>query len=112
MPHHSASKPDAIPASLIKPRCVAIRLLEGAGNLKAFASIEFPFGLTIHEMRVVQQPGQKAWVGVPSRQWTDPHGQKRFANVMEMDKPLSEAISRLVLEAYENALASEEVDHA
>jgi DNA-binding cell septation regulator SpoVG len=111
MQHHSASNTDTIPASLIKPRCTTIRMVKNGGNLRAFASVEFPFGLTIHDLRVIQQAGQKAWVGVPSRQWTDPHGQKRFANVMEMDKTLQDAISRLVLEAYENAVA-EEVDNA
>jgi len=108
----SASTPTTISASFIKPRVVSIKPMQGSGNLKAFASVEFGFGLTMHELRIVQQPGQQAWVGAPCRQWTDPHGNKRFAAILEFDKPLQEAISLVVLEAYELAMAGEEVADA
>jgi hypothetical protein len=41
-----------------------VRRLEGHGNLRAFAKVRLG-AVVIHGCRVIQQPGQKAWVALP-----------------------------------------------
>ena len=53
-----------------------IRKLDGSGNLKAFVSVNIGGKLTIHSCRIIQQPGQKAWVALPQREWTTQQGEK------------------------------------
>jgi DNA-binding cell septation regulator SpoVG len=89
-----------MPSSTISPRVVGIKPTNGKGNLKAFASVKLSDDITIHEWRVIQQPGQRAWVSSPQREWTDAAGKRRFAPVCEPSKDLAEEITRLVLEAW------------
>ena len=58
-----------------------IHKLDGAGNLKAFASVNIGGKLTIHSLRIVQQPGQKAWVALPQREWRDGAGNRHGCTV-------------------------------
>jgi DNA-binding cell septation regulator SpoVG len=82
-----------------------------AGNLKAFASIMLGGKVRINDVRVIQQPGQRAWVSMPARSY-EKDGQRKWAPIVElMDGPLKGQISNAVLEeferlAYQGALAS------
>jgi DNA-binding cell septation regulator SpoVG len=53
------SAPRAAPIEVIK-----VKPLDNGGNLKAFASVRIG-GLVVHSVRIVQQPGQRAWVSMP-----------------------------------------------
>jgi DNA-binding cell septation regulator SpoVG len=43
---------------------VKVKSLKDSGNLKAFASLRIG-ALVVHRVRIVQQPGQKAWISMP-----------------------------------------------
>ena len=79
----------------------AIRKLDGSGNLKAFASVNIGGKITIHSCRIIQQPGQKAWVALPQREWTTQQGEKRFAPLIELPDKVKTAIQEAVLNTWE-----------
>jgi DNA-binding cell septation regulator SpoVG len=77
---------------------VALKPLD-RGNLKAFASVRLG-GVVVHDLRVVQQPGQRPWVSLPQREY-EKDGQKKFTPIVELTEPLKREVSRLVLAAWE-----------
>ena len=78
-----------------------IKKLNDTGNLKAFVSVTIGNKLTIHSCRIVQQPGQVAWVSLPQREWVDQHGQRRFAPLIELPEKVKDAIQEAVLNTWE-----------
>ena len=78
-----------------------IRKLDGSGNLRAFVSVTIGGTLTIHSLRIIQQPGQKAWVSLPQREWTTPQEETRFAPLIELPEKVKNAIEAAVLNAWE-----------
>jgi hypothetical protein len=50
-------------------------------------------------------------IGAPCQQCADPHGHTRVAAVLACETPLQEAVPRVVLEAYESAMAGQGVGH-
>jgi hypothetical protein len=50
-------------------------------------------------------------LGAPGRQGTDPHRTKRFAAVLEGEKPPKDAATRVVRDADASAIAGEGVPH-
>lgn len=79
-----------------KVACTEIRPLDKGGNLKAYATITIGTGLSIYGCRVIQQPGQQAWVSLPQTK----SGEKWYPVVKADDKRLQEVISQVVLEAW------------
>jgi len=69
------------------------------GNLKGFASVDID-GITIHDFRIVQQTGQKAWVSAPQTAWKDNDGKTHYKNLVELQKELKEQVSAKVLEEW------------
>ena len=78
---------------------LAIKPLTKPGNLKAFVSIRVG-ELIVHDLRVVQQSGQAAWVSPPQREYTDQQGQRKFYPVVEFAGKLKEGITQAVLSAW------------
>jgi DNA-binding cell septation regulator SpoVG len=74
-----------------------IHPLTGGGNVKAFIDLRLG-GLTILGAKIVQQEGQRAWVGMPSQK--SPDGKWRPIIVVD-SKPLRERISETVLAAWQ-----------
>ncbi len=81
-------------------RVLHLRLLDGSGNLRAFADIQAG-SLKIYNCRVVQQPEQRPWVAPPQREYLDASGQKRYAPIVEWNRELGMLITSAVVEAYE-----------
>lgn len=74
-----------------------VRRVENGGNLKALATVKTGC-LKTHGWRVIQQPGQRAWVSVPQEQ--DRNG--RWHNRLEVTNPtVLEQIRGAVLAAWE-----------
>jgi DNA-binding cell septation regulator SpoVG len=73
-----------------------IHRLDGGGAVRAFVDLKVG-GLTIFGAKVVQQEGQRAWVGMPSQKSAD--GKWRPIVVVD-SKPLRERISAIVLDAW------------
>ena len=75
------------------PRVVEIHRLTGTGNLKAFATVEVP-PWTIRGCRIVQQPGQRAYVALPQEKAAD----GRYWPILQTsDSNLKDAIQAAVL---------------
>ncbi len=85
-----------------------LKLLDGAGNLKAFCDIRYPEVL-ICGCRIIQQPGQRAWVSPPQREQSGSDGKRQFYPVVKWSRELGETISAAVLAIYE-ATAYEPAD--
>jgi len=63
------------------------------GNLKAFAEIKIG-EITICDCRIVQQPGQKAYVSGPQK-----NENNRWIPLVKMSRTLKEQVETIVLEA-------------
>jgi DNA-binding cell septation regulator SpoVG len=75
----------------------SIKPINGAGNLKAFATINVSGKLRISDVRVIQQPNQQAWVSMPSRAY-EKDGHRKWSPTVEiLDDTLKQEISRAVL---------------
>lgn len=57
--------------------------------------------LTIHDLRIIQQSGQRAWVSMPAKSYTDQQGQTHWSSIVEADKELMAKIQAAVLETWE-----------
>jgi len=71
------------------------------GNLLGFASVRVG-QLIINDCRVVQQPGQDAWVSLPQNSYVNKDGETKYAPIVECPKEWKEAIQEAVLTAWEN----------
>jgi DNA-binding cell septation regulator SpoVG len=59
-----------------------IKKVTKPGNLKAFVKIQI--GETVfHDFRIVQQPGQKAWISPPQASWQDQGGKTHYKALIE-----------------------------
>jgi DNA-binding cell septation regulator SpoVG len=73
-----------------------LRPLSGAGNLKAFAVAEIgPW--TIRGLRIIQQPGQRAYVALPQEKTADG---RYFPILQTNDTSLKDTIQAAVLQAW------------
>lgn len=79
---------------------VALRPMD-RGNLKAFVSVRLG-GVTIHDCRIVQQSGQRAWVSMPQREYADAEGQKKYSAVVELSDALKKVVADLILHTWEH----------
>lgn len=79
-----------------------LKLVNGGGNLKAF--VDLRIGETLfRSFRIVQQPGQKAWVSPPADSWTGKDGKKRFTRLIEFPERIRTAVEAVVLAAWRGA---------
>jgi DNA-binding cell septation regulator SpoVG len=75
-----------------------VRRIIGEGNLRAFAAVRLG-AVVIRGCRIVQQPGQKAWVSLPQQKSGD-----RYYPVVEITrKELLDQVREAILEAWERA---------
>ena len=76
---------------------VRINPLSTSGSLQATASVRIGGALTLHDFRVIQQPGQEPWVSVPQREYSK-NGERRWTPIVELKDGLMEAVSAAILE--------------
>jgi DNA-binding cell septation regulator SpoVG len=79
---------------------LAIKPIQNTRNLRAFASVRIG-DITIHDLRIIQQEKQKAWVSLPQREYVNSDGQRRFSAVIEVSEELKRVVSDAVLTAWE-----------
>jgi DNA-binding cell septation regulator SpoVG len=79
-----------------------IKPISNAGNLRAFANITIGDNkIRISDVRVIQQPNQRAWVSMPSRAY-EQNGQRKWAPIVELvDENLKKEVSDAVLAEFE-----------
>ncbi len=77
---------------------IKIQPLTNTGNLRAFADVKIG-PVTIKGFRVVQQPGQQAWVSVPQQQNRD----GKYFNLLHFDdRGFLDQVRGEVLRAWEH----------
>jgi DNA-binding cell septation regulator SpoVG len=85
------------------PRPATIEVLDlvalDKGNLKAMASVRIGPSLVVHKCRVIQQPGQRAWVSMPQEQWQGRDGQPYYAALVELNGDLRRRVEQAILQA-------------
>jgi DNA-binding cell septation regulator SpoVG len=86
-----------------KVKIVALKPFPKAGNLRAFVSVRLG-SVVVHDLRIVQQPGQKAWVSLPQKEYQQ-DGQKKYSAIVELSESLKREVSRLVLAEWERQYA-------
>jgi DNA-binding cell septation regulator SpoVG len=71
------------------------------GKLKAFVSIKAG-AVTIHDLLVVQQPAQAAWVSMPQKE-VQINGERRFFPIVEIEKesPFLRRVEQVVVTAWQ-----------
>ncbi len=74
------------------------------GNLLAFADVRIgrePTALIVRKWRIVQQPGQVAYLSPPQESWNDPAtGERRFKTLFEFSKAWRQALTDTALAAW------------
>jgi DNA-binding cell septation regulator SpoVG len=100
-PANSQGKPKQTQSNIV---ILAVRKLTG-GNLKAFVDVQLGPSVTIFGFRVIQQPGQKAYVSPPQREYTDQSGQKHYAPIVELTGNLKDRVEHAIRGAWEAANA-------
>jgi len=74
------------------------------GNLLAFADVRIgrePTALVVRKFRLIQQPGQVAFLSGPQEHWNDPAtGERKYKNLFEYPKAWRPAITDAVLAAW------------
>ena len=68
-----------------------------AGTIRAKVDVQLGTSLRLLGCKVIQQQGQKAWVAMPSREWVDDYGQKKYAATVELLGNLKSAVEKTIL---------------
>jgi DNA-binding cell septation regulator SpoVG len=83
-------------------RVVTIKAVN-KGSLRALVDIGLGPSLIVREFRVIQQPGQRAWVSPPTREWQGTDGKRHFAPLVELAGSLKERVEQTILQAWARA---------
>jgi DNA-binding cell septation regulator SpoVG len=70
-----------------------------AGSLRAFASVRIGPALVLHKCRVIQQPGQQAWIAMPQETWTEREGKAKYKALVEITGSLKTRVEAAILAA-------------
>nr|WP_309686519.1 hypothetical protein [Armatimonas sp.] len=108
-PAKSFQKPIASTPSASAPD-VAISVVDltpcrGTGNLMAFATVQIGKWVKVRGFRVVQQPGQAPWCGLPANFKEEPDPQtgamkKRWFQILDLPDNWKRAAEQAVLDAW------------
>src|SRR5262249_32140029 len=90
----AATKPPIVTVDEIKP--------VDRGVLRAFCTITIAGKLTIHSVRIIEEPGKAAWVSLPQNQVLPAGGGKaKYFPIVEVtDENLKQQITTAVLQAW------------
>ncbi len=90
-----------------KVTVMRITPLEGAGSVKAFATIRVGVW-EIHSMRIIKQEGAQPWVSFPTQVVEGKDGEKSYFQIVKvLDENKRENIKAAVLAAYKNSRMEE-----
>jgi len=79
-----------------------VRLQNNGKPLKAFVDIEFN-GLVIRDFRIIQQPGQKAYIVSPQTTWKGPQGKSNFKSIISMPNDIKWQVESAILTEFQKA---------
>jgi DNA-binding cell septation regulator SpoVG len=86
-------------SSSSKIRVIAIRRV-GKGPVRIIADIGLGPSLIIKELKIIQQPGQRAWVSPPQYEWQGTDGGRHFAPLVELSGTLKARVEQAILQMY------------
>jgi DNA-binding cell septation regulator SpoVG len=78
---------------------------DAGGNVKAFASVAIgsPPSITINGCKIIQQPGQRAWVSMPTYKGDD----GKWHHIVWVDNAqLKQALTETILAAWQDLLGA------
>ena len=81
-------------------KVVEVKSMNDGRPLKAFVSVQVGDWI-IYDWRVVQQPGQRAWVSVPQVSWKDNDGKVKYKALLSIPGGLKQRIEVAILSAWE-----------
>jgi DNA-binding cell septation regulator SpoVG len=82
----------------------SLRLSDHA-TIKAFVDVRMG-GVVAKGFKIIQAPGQRAWVALPSRQYDAGDGKPRYEITVELSDSLKARVSAAVLAAWREAVAN------
>jgi len=80
------------------PEVVELKVLTGAGNLRALADLKIG-PLIIHKNRYIQQPNQRPFLAPPQETWQDQAGKKHYTPLVTFPAEWRDALTEAVTEA-------------
>jgi hypothetical protein len=98
--HSSRQDRTAPPPAIQTPTEVLKIAPTTAGTVKAFVYIRVG-AVTIKGAKIMQQPGQAAWLAMPDRSYVV-SGKAECAPIIELDKSLRERATEVVLTAWKS----------
>ncbi len=81
-------------------RVVEFKMLNNGRPIKAYASVSIG-DWVVYDWRVIQHPGQRAWVSVPQTSWRDPDGKIKYRALLSIPGELKQRIEVAILSAWE-----------
>ena len=93
-------------------KVIEVRLTNGDKPTKAFADLEFEEnGLVIKDIKIIQQPGLRAWVAMPQVSWKDPgDGQIKYRILITAPPPLKGEIDACILSAWSRVKQEKQIN--
>jgi DNA-binding cell septation regulator SpoVG len=86
-------------------RAINVKILKvtrrDGGTIRAFVDVQIGSSLKLLSCKVIQQHGQKPWLGMPSREWVGDDGKKKYAPIVELSGSLKAAVEQAVLAEWE-----------
>jgi DNA-binding cell septation regulator SpoVG len=90
----------------MKIRVVDLRTVNGGTPLRAYVGIKVD-DMVISDWRIIQQPGQRAWVSYPQITWKDAGGKVRYKSLISIPGELKQKIDIAILSAWEEEKENE-----
>ena len=81
-------------------RVVDLRFVDSNGPLKAFVGVRVG-DWVISDWRIIQKPGQRAWVSYPQITWKDADGKVKYKSLISIPGELKQKIDIAILSAWE-----------
>jgi hypothetical protein len=100
VPNSEAENNDT--ASSTKIPVITIRRAD-TGTVRTIEDVGVGPSLTPKECKVIQQPGQWAWVNPPSREWQGSDGKRHFSLLVELIGSLRKRVDQAIVEAWERS---------
>jgi len=79
---------------------IELRPIFSNGPLRAFVTVRVG-DWTIHEWRIIQKDGQRAWISVPQVSWKDKTGAVKYRALLSIPGELKQRIEVAILSAWE-----------
>lgn len=89
------------PAPIPTVRLVELHPVNAQGSLCAFAAVTLSGRLTIRDCRLIQQDGQRPWLSMPTKSWTDQKdGRTKYRPLIDLPEEWQKAIESAVIAAW------------